>query len=84
MAVGTATTYLEFEFYEFEQPAEDEVPQPFTVNEDGTVDLDLSGDAIFRKDVDVKGDLIVQTVNILEEIQDIKTDIQAIKTYLGI
>jgi hypothetical protein len=77
MAVGIASTYLEFEFYEFEPPEDPNEPQIFTINNDKTVDLDLSGDAIFRKDVDIKGDLIVQNIDILQEIQ-------TIKTYLGI
>ena len=72
MSVGAATTHLEFEFYEFEYPEPPDTPQPFTVNGDGSVDLDLSGNAIFRNDVDVKEDLFVQDVNILEEINSIK------------
>lgn len=84
MSVGTATTYMEFEFYEFEQPELPETNDVFEIKENGDVDLDLSGQAIFRKDVDVKGDLIVQTINILDEIQNIKTDIQNIKFFLGI
>jgi hypothetical protein len=41
MVVGTANTYLDFEFYEFEQPVEEEVAQPFTENEDGTLDINV-------------------------------------------
>ena len=58
---------------------------PFTINANGTIDMDLSGKATIRgerlrveKRLRVKGnaeidsDLFVQNVDILQEIQDLK------------
>jgi|LakMenE18May11ns_1017448.scaffolds.fasta_scaffold8938429_2 hypothetical protein len=79
MAIGTGATVLEFGFYEF---PEQEIPQnndPFTINGDGSVDLDLSGTldvekkATFEGNVEITtGNLTIQEVNILEEINAIK------------
>ena len=79
MAVGSGATVLDFQFYEF---PEQEIPQnndPFTINEDGSVDLDLSGrldvekKATFKGNVELTtGNLTIQGVNILDEINAIK------------
>jgi hypothetical protein len=79
MTVGAATTYLEFEFPVFEPPIEEESADAFTENEDGSVDLDLSGrldvekKATFNGNVEITtGNLTIQEVNILNEINSIK------------
>lgn len=90
MTAGVASTQLDFKFYEFEPPVQEESNDPFTENEDGTLDLDLSGNltveknAEFKQDVEIVGTLTVGTTDILQEIEDLKTDVQNIKTYLGI
>jgi hypothetical protein len=79
MTVGTGATVLEFEFPVFDTPESPDEIEVFNINEDGSVDLDLSG----RLDVEKKGtfngnveittgNLTIQGVNILEEINAIK------------
>jgi len=68
MSVGIGT----IETFEFTPPEELEEVQyydPFTFNEDGSVDLDLSGNLNVSGNAEIEGDLIVQGVNILESIQ---------------
>jgi hypothetical protein len=79
MTVGSATTYLEFEFPEFEPPESPDDIDLFNINEDGSVDLDLSGrldvekKATFNGNVEITtGNLTIQGVNILNEINSIK------------
>lgn len=79
MTIGIGTTHLEFQFYEFETPEQPESVDVFNVNEDGSVDLDLSGrldvekKAMFNGNVEITtGNLTIQDVNILEEINAIK------------
>jgi hypothetical protein len=70
MSVGIGTT--EIEIFEFTPPEELEEVQyydPFTFNEDGSVDLDLNGNLNVSGNAEIEGDLIVQGVNILESIQ---------------
>ncbi len=79
---------------EFDPPEElqfEQYQDPFILNEDGTIDLDLSGEATIRGErlrvkerlrvdgeVVIDGDLIVQGIDILAEIQSIKDSIDAI------
>ena len=68
MSVGIGT----IETFEFTPPEELEEVQyydPFTFNEDGSVDLDLNGNLQVSGNAEIEGDLIVQGVNILESIQ---------------
>ena len=68
MSVGIGT----IETFEFTPPEELEEVQyydPFTFNEDGSVDLDLNGNLNVSGNAEIEGDLIVQGVNILESIQ---------------
>jgi hypothetical protein len=79
MAVGSGATVLEFEFPTFESPESPDEVEVFGINEDGSVDLDLSGKldvekkATFKGNVEITtGSLTIQGVNILEEINAIK------------
>jgi len=70
---------LEFQFYDFEPPEQPESIDVFNVNEDGSIDLDLTGGldvekkANFNGNVEITtGNLTIQDVNILEEINAIK------------
>jgi hypothetical protein len=70
---------LEFQFYDFEPPEQPESIDVFNVNEDGLIDLDLTGGldvekkANFNGNVEIMtGNLTIQDVNILEEINAIK------------
>jgi hypothetical protein len=80
--------------FEFQPPPAEELQDyydPFVLNEDGTVDLDINGKARVRGErlrVDgrlrvlgnavVEGDLIVQGVDILEVIQGMQQSINSI------
>lgn len=79
MTVSTGATYLEFQFYEFETPQQPNSVEVFNINEDGSVDLDLTGTldvekkATFDGNVEITtGNLTVQSVNILDELNAIK------------
>jgi hypothetical protein len=79
MAVGTGSSVLEFQFYQFDSPEQPESVEVFNINEDGSVDLDLTGrldvekKAMFNGNVEITtGNLTIQDVNILEEINAIK------------
>jgi hypothetical protein len=79
MSTGAGSTHLEFEFYNFEPPEEPDSVDVFNVNEDGSVDLDITGrldvekKAMFNGNVEITtGNLKIQDVNILEEINAIK------------
>ena len=70
---------LEFQFYDFDSPEQPESVDVFNINEDGAVDLDLTGGldvekkANFNGNVEITtGNLTIQDVNILEEINAIK------------
>ena len=70
---------LEFQFYNFDSPEQPESVDVFNINEDGSVDLDLTGGldvekkANFNGNVEITtGNLTIQDVNILEEINAIK------------
>lgn len=70
---------LEFQFYDFDSPEQPESVDVFNINEDGSVDLDLTGGldvekkANFNGNVEITtGNLTIQDVNILEEINAIK------------
>lgn len=68
MSVGIGTTEI-FEFTPPEELEEVQYYDPFTFNENGSVDLDLTGNLTVSGNVEIEGDLIVQGVNILESIQ---------------
>jgi hypothetical protein len=79
MEVGAGTTHLEFEFYQFDPPEQPPSVQVFNIRGDGSVDLDLTGrldvekKATFNGNVEIAtGNLTIQDVNILEEINAIK------------
>lgn len=79
MPVGTGATVLEFGFPQIEPPESPDDVEVFNVNEDGSVDLDISGTldvekkATFEGNVEITtGNLTIQGVNILEEINAIK------------
>jgi hypothetical protein len=94
MSIGATEPFV----FEFQPPPPEDVIDyydPFILNEDGTVDLDINGKARIRGErlrVDgrlrvlgnavVEGDLIVQNVDILAEIQSIKQGIAAINLNL--
>ena len=70
---------LEFQFYDFDSPEQPESVDVFNIKEDGSVDLDLTGgldvekQANFNGNVEITtGNLTIQDVNILEEINAIK------------
>jgi hypothetical protein len=79
--------------FEFQPPPAEELQDyydPFVLNEDGTVDLDINGKARVRGErlrvdgrlrvlgnAEIEGDLIVQGVNILELIQTINLGLQS-------
>jgi hypothetical protein len=76
-----------FQFYEFEQPEQEEYYDPFVQNEDGTLDLFLTGKIVvdgngrFKSDVNIpNGRLYVQEVDILQELQDLKASIGPIQS----
>jgi hypothetical protein len=90
MAVGAATTeIIGPEFTPQEPPEMPESNDPFVFNEDGTVDLDLSGKldvkkrAKFDDDVTIDGILTVQGVDILQAIEDLNAAIGALQTEIG-
>ena len=68
MSVGIGTTEI-FEFTPPEELEEVQYYDPFTFNENGSVDLDLNGNLQVSGNAEIEGDLIVQGVNILESIQ---------------
>jgi hypothetical protein len=82
MVVGIASTeIIGPEFIPQEPPEMPETNDPFVLNEDGSVDLDLSGKldvtkrAKFDDDVTIDGVLTVQGVDILEEIENLNAAI---------
>ncbi len=95
MSIGATEPFV----FEFQPPPPEDVIDyydPFILNEDGTVDLDINGKARIRGErlrVDgrlrvlgnavVEGDLIVQDVDILAEIQSIQQSIAAINLGLA-
>jgi hypothetical protein len=90
MTAGITSTQLDFKFYEFDSPVQEESNDPFIENQDGSLDFNLTGDltveknAEFKQDVEILGTLTVGTTDILQEIQNLKTDVQNIKILLGI
>jgi hypothetical protein len=90
MTAGVASTQLDFKFYEFDPPVQEEFNDPFTENQDGSLDFNLTGNltveknAEFKQDVEILGILTVGTTDILQEIEDLKNDVQNIKILLGI
>jgi hypothetical protein len=80
--------------FEFQPPPAEELPDyydPFVFNEDGTVDLDINGKGRIRGErlrvdgrlrvlgnAEIEGDLIVQGVNILEELENMRQTIDSI------
>jgi hypothetical protein len=83
MTVGTGSTFLEFQFYEFPQQ---EIPQnndPFTINEDGSIDLDLSGTLDVEKKATFDGNVEITTGNLTVQGVNILTEINAIKQFVG-
>ncbi len=86
-AAGIASTAVDFQFYEFEEPEEEEGTDPFVENEDGTLDLTLTGkltvegNGRFESDVRIpNGRLYVQQTDILQEIEDLKAAIGPIQS----
>jgi hypothetical protein len=82
MVVGIASTeIIGPEFTPQEPPEMPETNDPFVFNEDGSVDLDLSGKldvtkrAKFDDDVTIDGILTVQGVDILQEIENLNAAI---------
>ena len=68
MSVGIGTEEI-FEFTPPEELEEVQYYDPFTFNENGSVDLDLNGNLQVSGNAEIEGDLNVQGVNILESIQ---------------
>jgi hypothetical protein len=58
MSVGIASTEISG-FITQEVPKRPETNDPFTINDDGTIDLDLNGQAIIRETLQVDQDLQV-------------------------
>lgn len=90
MAVGTASTeIIGPEFTPQEPPVRPETNDPFTLNPDGSVDLDLSGKldvtkrAKFDDNVTIDGTLLVQEVDILQEIENLNAAIGTIQSQVG-
>ena len=89
--VGVATTAPEFEFYEFETPVDEGSNDPFVYNEDGTLDLFLTGKIVvdgngrFKSNVNIpNGILTVQEVDILAAIQALQATIGTIQNDINI
>jgi hypothetical protein len=80
MTAGVASTQLDFKFYEFDPPVQEESNDPFTL----TGNLTVEKNAEFKQDVEILGILTVGTTDILQEIEDLKNDVQNIKILLGI
>lgn len=49
--------YFDLKLYEVEPPIPPESNDPFTINDDGTIDLNVTGIATFQKNIDVVGDV---------------------------
>lgn len=89
--VGVATTAPEFKFYEFETPVDEGSNDPFVYNEDGTLDLFLTGKIVvdgngrFKSNVNIpNGILTVQEVDILAAIQALQATIGTIQNDINI
>lgn len=87
--VGVASTAPEFKFYEFETPVDEGNNDPFVYNEDGTLDVFLTGKIVvdgngrFKSDVNIpNGVLTVQEVDILAAIQELQNNISNINLFL--
>ena len=86
--VGVATTTApELKFYEFEIPFDEGNNDPFVYNEDGTLDLFLTGKIVvdgngrFKSDVNIpNGVLTVQEVDILAAIQGLQNTLGTIQS----
>lgn len=85
--VGVATTAPELKFYEFEIPFDEGNNDPFVYNEDGTLDLFLTGKIVvdgngrFKSDVNIpNGVLTVQEVDILAAIQELQNTLGTIQS----
>lgn len=85
--VGVATTAPEFKFYEFEIPFDEGNNDPFVYNEDGTLDLFLTGKIVvdgngrFKSNVNIpNGVLTVQEVDILAAIQELQNRLGIIQS----
>jgi hypothetical protein len=57
MSTEIEKEYFDLNLYEVEPPILPESNEPFTVNEDRTIDLNLTGIATFQKNIDVVGDV---------------------------
>jgi hypothetical protein len=82
MTVSIASTeIIGPEFTPQEPPERPESNDPFFINGDGSIDLDISGkldvtkSAKFDDNVTIDGTLIVQEVDILQEIEDLNASI---------
>jgi hypothetical protein len=53
MSIGIGTTYFDINLYAVEPPILPESNDPFTINEDGTIDFNLTGIATIQKRLDV-------------------------------
>ncbi len=92
MAVGIGSTVFVPEFIP-QQPVfvdpEDTDEELFNFNEDGSVDLDITGKldvtkrANFDDDVKIDGVLTVQGVDILQEIENLNQSISSINSLLS-
>lgn len=85
--VGVASTAPEFKFYEFETPVDEGSDDPFVYNEDGTLDVFLTGKIVvdgngrFKSDVNIpNGTLTVQEVDILTAIQELQNTLGTIQS----
>ena len=90
MTIGIASTEIVAPEIIPQEPSEKpESNDPFTLNEDGSVDLDLSGKldvtkrAKFDDNVRIEGTLFVQDVDILQEIQNIQANINTLLQSIG-
>jgi hypothetical protein len=98
MAVGIGSSAIEPPalFVPQEPQEAPETNDPFTINADGSIDMDLSGKATIRGErlrveqrlrvignAEIDSDLFVQNVDILQEIQNLNAAIGSIQSQVG-
>lgn len=74
---------LEFQFYDFDSPEQPESVDVFNINEDGSVDLDLTGGLDVEKKVNFNGNVEITTGNLTIQDVNILEEINAIKQFVG-
>lgn len=78
-----------FTFTPQEPPVAPVTKDPFVINGDGSYDLNIDGKITvdkaskFKSNLTVDGELVVQGVNILDEIESINQSIQSINSSLS-